>query len=92
MSLERAAIGRMPWPFPNLDLIAKATVYRPRVGRRDRTFKTMAEAQDYEVGFTEYPNLPADASKAMVTGNLDADANQQFTDELRAEKARGEGL
>lgn len=87
--LTMGDVELMPWPLPIPDVIARATVYRPRVGRKTRTFRSMAEAQQYEQGFEAYPSLPAlDCSQAAITGYLDAERGADLYREAREDIAR----
>ena len=87
--IDMQQLERTPWPLPIFNAISRATIYRPRVGNRSRIFTTMAAAIEYEDGFTAYPReIPGmSAQSPAAYGWLDADRDQQFKDEARADLA-----
>lgn len=67
-------------------IIARATIFRARVGQR-RPFPTSHAAVQYERGFTEFPNQPPGmADSPRMQGYLDAE--QAHADELSSRTER----
>jgi hypothetical protein len=66
-------------------VIAKATVYRARVGWR-RTYPTEAEMRSYEGGWFGFPDMPRPVDGPALAGWEDAERQQEHRDEAKEEE------
>ncbi|MBI5255403.1 MAG: hypothetical protein HY855_02810 [Burkholderiales bacterium] len=74
--------------FGAADVIAKATVYTARVGRR-RAFQSLADAHAYERGFAAFPGGPIPTiGTPAFTGYADAECAHQEREDARADERR----